>query len=179
MKLRYYMRGLGIGIVVTALIMGIGSSRRNTVNDNVDLQLTDEGAAGSQAVVLSDLKENQTPEAGQISGGDADISANNATPTPAQTPEKTSAPAADPSQTPDKTSSQNTDSQTVTFTIENGTGSEAVSRNLAEAGLIENALTFNKFLCDKGYSKSIKTGSFEIPMGADEEEIAGIITGRR
>lgn len=184
MKLRYYMRGLGIGIIITALIMGIGSSRRSTANDNSDLQQTESGAYDSQAVVLADIKEEQPTEADseeQTPVPETDSGSETAdtpTDTPAQTPEKTEASTPSPAPGTDNESVQDAESKIITFTIENGTGSETVSRNLEAAGLIEDASSFNRFLCDNGYSKSIRAGSFEIPTDADENEIAEIITGK-
>jgi cell division protein YceG involved in septum cleavage len=66
----------------------------------------------------------------------------------------------------------------VTFSVNSGNGSETVARNLQNAGLVENAAAFDKFLCDNGYSRSLRVGKYEIPMGASEEEIAKILTGR-
>jgi outer membrane biosynthesis protein TonB len=69
--------------------------------------------------------------------------------------------------------------QTVTVTIRSGNGSDTVSRNVQSAGLVESAAAFDKFLCDNGYSKSLRVGTYEIPVGASEEEIAKILTGRQ
>lgn len=183
MKLRYYMRGLGIGILVTAFIMGISSPQRSMANDDPDSQLAESGTADSQAVMLADLASDPaepTPASETDSDSEpADTPAATPASTPAQTPAKTSTPTPSPEPSQDNASGQETESAVITFTIENGTGSETVSKKLEEAGLIENASSFNRFLCDNGYSKSIRAGEFEIPAGADENEIAGIITGKR
>lgn len=179
MKLRYYMRGLGIGIIVTAFIMGISSPQRSMANDNPDSQLTESGTADSQTVMLADLaSDSAEPTPTPETDGNSEPT-NTPAGTPAQTPAKTSTPASSPEPAQDNASEQESGSTIITFTIENGTGSETVSKKLEEAGLIENASSFNRFLCDNGYSKSIRAGKFEIPVGADENEIAGIITGKR
>ncbi len=68
--------------------------------------------------------------------------------------------------------------QTVTITVSRGSGSETVARSCAKAGLVESASEFDKYLIDNGYSKSIRVGTFEIPMGADLQTIAKILTSK-
>jgi hypothetical protein len=64
MKLRFYMRGLGIGIVVTALIMGIalGGSRESLSDEEIKERAAVLGMVEQQAVVLSDLQNKQETE---------------------------------------------------------------------------------------------------------------------
>lgn len=174
MKLRFYMRGLGIGIIVTALILGIVSPQKNTAND-ADEQMA--GTVDSQAVVLSDLKENQTSEPKAVQTPGADAETKTSEPTGAAENDNTTKDTSGHEQSKDNISVR-TEGTIVTFTIEHGAGSEAVSKKLEEAGLIESASSFNRFLCDNGYSKSIRAGEYEIPVGAGEEEIVGIITGK-
>ena len=50
---------------------------------------------------------------------------------------------------------------------------------LEEAGLIENADSFDRYLIDNGYSKRIRMGTYVIIPGTDPEEIARIITRDR
>ncbi len=67
----------------------------------------------------------------------------------------------------------------VTVVIESGVSSAAVSRLLAQAGLIEDAGEFDSYLCGNGYSVRIHAGTYEISRGATEEEIMRIITKSR
>ncbi|MEZ3425832.1 MAG: hypothetical protein K1W13_00280 [Lachnospiraceae bacterium] len=41
---------------------------------------------------------------------------------------------------------------------------------------MEDAKEYDKYLCANGYDKKIRAGSYEIPKGASDEEIALIIT---
>ena len=68
--------------------------------------------------------------------------------------------------------------QTVTVTVKKGASSGSVSSRLQEAGLVEDAKTFDNYLCNNGYSRSINPGTYEIVPGTSEEEIAKIITGK-
>ena len=69
--------------------------------------------------------------------------------------------------------------ETVRITISSGTGSRTVCNQLENAGLIEDAAAFDQYLIDSGYSKRISAGTFEIPVGASDEEIAKIISRSR
>ena len=68
--------------------------------------------------------------------------------------------------------------QTVTVTVKKGASSGSVSSRLQEEGLVEDAKTFDNYLCNNGYSRSINPGTYEIVPGTSEEEIAKIITGK-
>lgn len=68
---------------------------------------------------------------------------------------------------------------TVTIVINKGYGSDKVSRILEDAGLVEDAKEFDKYLCDKGYSRRISAGEYKIAPGTGEKDIAEIITKNR
>lgn len=98
-------------------------------------------------------------------------------PTVTNSPEPADVPLL-PSETQAPASTQEP-AESVTFVISSGQSSYGVSKSLAEVGLIEDALDFDRYLEDNGYSKRISTGTYEIPLGATEEEIAKIITRSR
>ena len=68
---------------------------------------------------------------------------------------------------------------TVTIVIQAGNSSDTVAKKLMSAGLVESAAEYDTYLCSRGYDKKICVGTFEIPKGSTEEEIAEIITKRR
>ena len=63
-------------------------------------------------------------------------------------------------------------------TVASGDGSYTVALKLKEAGVVMSAETFDTFLCEKGYDKKLRTGTFQIPSDASDEQIARIITGQ-
>ena len=69
--------------------------------------------------------------------------------------------------------------QTIEVTIVSGDDSAAASRRIYEAGLVESAKELDKYLCSNGYSKKFVSGTYKIPVGADNETIAQIITKNR
>ncbi len=74
-------------------------------------------------------------------------------------------------------SSAITSAQIRTISIVSGDGSYSVAKKLADAGIVLSAETFDTFLCQNGYDKKIRTGTFSIPADASDEQIARIVTG--
>ena len=210
MKLKYYLRGLGIGMIVTALILGISFSNRQeqasqTMTDEqireraAELGMVDSGELTLAALQSSvkqptesaseDAKETQEqnntePETettvateSQATEETASTSEPEKTATPESTsePEQTATPETTPE--PEKTAAPE-QTQTGSITIRRGADSGSVSRQLYEAGLVEDAKAFDNYLCNNGYSRSINPGTYEIAAGTSEEEIAKIITGK-
>ena len=66
---------------------------------------------------------------------------------------------------------------TVSLQIIRGDSSVSVSKRMEELGLIDDASAYDRYLCQNGYDKKIRTGTYEIPVNATQEEIARMITG--
>lgn len=202
MKLKYYLRGLGIGMIVTALILGISfSSRQEQAQTMTDDQIRERaaelGMVDSSELTLAALQngvmqptestpqETQTqnsPEAATEEPEETQTPETNTEPEVTVTPEVTNEPetTVTPEATPEPEATKVPEqTQTDGITINRGDDSGSVSRRLYEAGLVENAKAFDNYLCNNGYSRSINPGTYEIVPGTSEEEIAKIITGKQ
>lgn len=181
--LKYYLRGLGTGIVVTALVLTLSfhfDKQNNTSK-------TDSGAA---------VLENQTGE--KESGQQKEQSTKEQKPTkPQQTeqkstkPQKTEPKSTKPQPTepqteePESTEPESTEQEptkpeqgeTVMLTVQSGMTSDEVAAILEGLGAVESAADFNMYLYNNGYEARIRVGTFEIAKGADYAQIAAIITG--
>ena len=206
MKLKYYLRGLGIGMIVTALILGISFSNRQDqtsqimTDDQIRERAAELGMVDSSELTLAALQDSAkqptegTPEETTQTQEQNNIEAEPETTVPAETqatvePETTQEPEATAEPEPEKTAGPETTAepevteapqrtQTASITIQRGDDSGSASRRLYEAGLVENAKAFDNYLCNNGYSRSINPGTYEIAPGTSEEEIAKIITGK-
>lgn len=195
MKLKYYLRGLGIGMVVTALILGISFSNRQEqaaqtmTDDQIRERAAELGMVDSSELTLAALqnsakqptestpengKETQEQNNGETAATETQETQTETSPVTTTEPEETTAPQASPE--PDMAVAEQ--GQAVSITIQRGDDSGSVSRMLYEAGLVENAKAFDNYLCNNGYSRSINPGIYEIAPGTSEEEIAKIITGK-
>lgn len=195
MKLKYYLRGLGIGILVTALIMGFTAKDNRPLTDaEIKAAAAELGMVESDSLRLADLPQEPTPEP-EITPEPTKEPETTPEPEattessgePAKESETTPEPEATPEVTPELTEEPETASEAATettqesgtdisVTVSAGSGSRTVCNRLEEAGVITDAAEFDKYLCDQGYSKRICVGTFEIPADASWEEIAKIIT---
>lgn len=202
MKLRYYLRGLGIGVIVTALLMGFVTREKLPLTDAEikararalgmvesdsmklsDIQQTDpsrqdtpgNGSAGSEQSKSSEPLEQNPPEDGSA-GSEPPESAEPSEQVP---PEDGNAGSEPPETSEPSEQEPSAESQTITFTVKSGYSSDRVSKLLKEAGLVENAGEFDRFLVKEGYANRISVGTYEIEVGASMERIAKIITRSR
>ena len=170
MKLKYYLRGLGIGILVTAVIMGVTQgSRKETLSDR---EIRERAAALGMVEPgnsLADLEAAETPAATEIPAA-TEAPAETETPAATEAPEVTVRPTQKPAEEEEGSS--------YTFEIQAGDSSYQVAYRLQQAGLVADARDFDNYLCSKGYDRKLKTGSYEIPETATEEEISEILCGR-
>ena len=203
MKLKYYLRGLGIGMAVTALILGIsfsgrqGQEAQTLTDEQIRERASELGMVDSSELTLAALQnsaQTQTTMEPEVTEEPETMTEPEATAEPETTtepeataePETTTEPevTAEPEMTTEPEATEAPElitapeqSQT-TITIKKGSDSGSVSRQLYEAGLVENAKAFDNYLCNNGYSRSISPGIYEIAPGTSEEEIAKIITGK-
>lgn len=187
--LRYYLRGLGIGILVTAVILGIAGKDTEPMSDAVVRERAAQlGMVDSNSLVLSELqKRDETPNNSEMMSGsgadsDRDMEQNTDEDTDAVVTEETESEAAVSETTEsEETTEEITENENSIAVIEirQGASSYTVSKDLAAAGLVADAGVFDTFLCNNGYAQSICVGTFEIRVGTSEEEIAKIITGKQ
>lgn len=166
MKLKYYLRGLGIGIIVTTIIFMIcihvkGDAilsdkeikKRAEELGMVMAEQTDDGKT------IQDLqKENEKKN---DEGQDTESKKNGETDQAAQSQEE-----------------QNK-VELVQFNIVPGEYSDTISQKLLDAGLIDDKAAFSKYINETGYDNFMQPGDFVIPKGSNYEEIAKILTTKK
>lgn len=191
MKKKYFVRGLGIGIIFGALIMlaayltsgkgslsdeevmkraqelGMVKKSEYVLDSEVTSEETTTEAVTTEAPVAT---EKATEEATTEAPGTTERATEEAT-TEAATTEKATTEAATTEQTDAKTKA--------TITVSGGMSSETISSLLENAGLVDSASKFNSFLVQNGYDKKLETGSFDISGGMTYEEIARILTTKQ
>lgn len=205
MERKYYLRGLGIGIVVTAIIMGIATSGKREMTDeeviarakelgmveNTVLAEKTEEEAETEAVVdianaedtteKSAIEETKKPET-SAEQKENTTEETKKTETSAEQKENTTEETKKPeTSTERKTAADKkediTSAAVKTITVSSGDGSYTVAKKLAEAGVVTSAENFDTYLCQNGYDKKLRTGTFSIPADASDEQIARIVTG--
>lgn len=249
MEKKYYLRGLGLGIIVTAVIMGIalsgGTKRREMTDEEViarakELGMTEdtrllepsdeeegktepeETAAPAEdmpvkkdvavktAAELEKLEaEKQEEAAGVEAPAEAEQKPTVDTPEPVQTTTSKASTETKPKADTNEMNKQDDDENaapagteesgdekppqagtqenseappasggTKSITIVGGDSSYGVAKKLEAAGIVSSASDYDNYLCEHGYDKKVRTGTFQIPAGATDEQIAKIVTGQ-
>ena len=251
MEKKYYLRGLGLGIIVTAIIMGItlsgGTKRREMTDDEViarakELGMTEDsrlldpsgqdsdetGSGGGNqgegqnaaaetpvkkdvAVKTEAAAKKQDTAAGSSDRTDGTAAAEQKPVADTPEPVETTVSAAEtkpktntnemtkqdddenpaPSETKKDSGTNSSSSETAqnsdtkpssggtkSITIAGGDSSYSVAKKLEAVGVVSSASSYDTYLCEHGYDKKIRTGTFQIPAGATDEQIAKIVSGQ-
>ena len=132
----------------------------------------DTSAAGGESTDASDDGNGGSVETEEGSGGTS------APEEPSETQESASG-TTEPAESEQPGTGESADpAETVVITIYPGDGSYAVARYLQQAGLVDDAGAYDKYLCDNGYDSAIRVGQVQIPAGSSYEEIAKLLTSR-
>lgn len=166
MKLKYYLRGLGIGLIITTMILTISNNVR-FANAQFEGQLAQNETTGSviafTTAAAQPESETTQPDQTASSDGAEATTVSTVAATQAQTEKTTvSEPAAD--------------GEKVTVTLKDIYYATQAADLLYEAGVITDRGEFIQYMQDSGYATRIKEGEYEIAVGARYEDIAKIIT---
>jgi len=208
MKLKYYLRGLGIGIVVTGIIMSIAGANTNKSMTDVEiiqkaqkLGMVTEDDYNLVKEDLTDAKTSIDELKSQLANTDSSQSEQTSSTTEAdaaatqdQTAQNPAAEDADSSaENATDADSANTNNVTtevtnidgsvsettkVTFSIAPGMGSESVAELLEQKGIIDSAAEFNKYIVDTGNANNLQIGEFEVTSGESFDTILNKITAQ-
>lgn len=174
MKLKYYLRGLGIGIIVTTIILMVSFSKR-------EVKISDEEVI-ARATQLGMVMKEEEPETETETGPDGEVG------TGADNSQNTQGDTADLNMTEDGTDGQPDTTPEISenqdtvpgdgvyrLVIQKGDVCRVVCENLAANGVVSDAETMRKYLFEIGYASNISVGEYDIPYGLTNEEIAQIL----
>ena len=205
MKIRYYLRGLGLGILITAVFFLLGDNSGKTMSDEMikarakelgmvestvladiseSVQETEESVSTEMAVeeIVTETEETMIEESSEeiseVIESTEVVSEEESTATEEESEELT-----DEEETVKEVISEEENSeesvptgQMISIVVNRGEGSDTVSQRLYEAGLIDDPYAYDRYLMQNGYDKRIGAGEHMVPMGADWQEIAQILT---
>ena len=194
------MRGAGIGIIFATMVMAassllhkynisdeyiiqearkLGMVMKDEMKDNNGLwgggETEEDSAAESEEAQDSQMSENpQGTEDTQVAGSEATPSESEGEPQAPVEPE----PPAEP-EPPVESESESEEVEYVTVVIVSGDYARQVAEKVRDAGLIEDAEDFRKYIGKMGYGQSMHPGTYYIPVGSDYEEICQILLVRQ
>ena len=203
MRFKYYLRGCGLGIILTAVILSVGfrQSREGAVSDEeIMLRASELGmVTPTDDRDLSDETQQPTEPGENLPDQSVGKSAENQ---PDDTEkdgdgkeedgkeEKDSArkdsgkensekedgePKDSEKEDSEKEDSEADEPKTVTVVVRRGEVCRELAQDLYELGLVEDAEEFRYFMQRKGYDNMIRVGEFELTIGMDHEEIARVL----
>ncbi|MBQ0042225.1 MAG: hypothetical protein KBS85_02725 [Lachnospiraceae bacterium] len=262
MKLKFYLRGLGIGIIVTAVLMGVATSGNNQMTDEevkkraVELGMVDDTSTLTQGYgtvtftpTESDHPNIIVPTEGISSlgpattlqltpaaitqtaddteniptsdpVGEATIEPTEAaqmtevpmvtekptqaptevpkvtekptqaptevpkvtekpTPVPTEAPKVTEVPKITDTPTPEPTKAPSQGSSSYNVEVRKGDSSGSVCKRMEQAGIIESAKDFDKYLCKMGYDTHLAFGEHTITSDMTYEQMAKALMGKQ
>jgi hypothetical protein len=188
MKLKYYMRGLGIGIILTTLILTISRPEEKLTDQEIIKRAEDLGMMTKEDFnnenldkILDEILPTKAPTP-QPSG--AVTPEPTVEPTVEPTPEPTAEPTPEPTVKPTPTDlpqvevdeDQNVSGSEIIFTVKSGMSSGQVAKLLVEIGLVDNADDFNQYIVKAGKASVIRVGTYTVKKDATYEDILDNIT---
>ena len=232
MKLRMYLRGLGLGMIVTALVLSFGVKSENKTMTDAEVRarakelgmveeseklkdaVSKEAVNGEEAAAEVTDSANEDEPAEEVTEPNevkADGTDKSEEPAEVKKPEAAKDDADKPEEVTEepikesspeekveddkdaaeidnkkeetkeavrdeKKSEDDKSKKPYSLKIERGYSSDRVAGILEDAGVIDNAAAFDRYLCSNGYDKRISVGSYQIPAGADYSTVAKLIT---
>ena len=186
MKLKYYLRGVGVGIVFATVIMTVSSlvHKYNITDEYIIKEARKLGM-----VMKEELNENnglfgkdeseETEETQETEGtqGTEDTQASeNTQGTEQENSDTTENVNTEGQPSESQMPSESEITEYATIVVEGGDSAHQVAKKAKEAGLVDDAEEFRLYLRDHGYAYDIRVGTYQIPIGVDYEEICKILT---
>ncbi len=202
MKRKYYMRGLGIGIIVTAILFTIVFPKKETVitDEEVIARAQKLGytkqTSGITPEDINKIKENETKTTPETDGAETTpVPTQEGTPEPSVSPEPTPEPPEPPvspeattptMKAPEKTPSPSPTATSIPVTkpvkseykikVEKGMSASDVARKLESMGAIEDADALIAYIIKENMADYINIGTFTVLKDSTFKEIVDILT---
>lgn len=191
MRLKYYLRGLGLGIIFTCLMFMLFSNKKADNTDQMDINQQLETTTETLSDQTSGDDKNDTANDEAVSGSadvqnntDAEDDVNAQNNADAQNTADNQTGASDTTDTSNQTDDSNITGETgtddvqdeyVTLVIEKGDIARDVAESLYEDGIIDDAESFRKYLGETGVSRTLHAGEYNIKVGSTYEEIVELL----
>ena len=180
MRLKYFLRGVGIGILVTTIILTATHASERRMSDSevidraIELGMSFSASHSGQQSGTEEASTDESSTGQETSGDDVmdDLQHDGETETEmgSQSPSETvSESTSDGEASPGKESEAVTGmtTQAITETTETTTVCDMLKQN----GIIEDAADFDRYLIKTGYDDKIRVGEVEVNSGMTYEEL--------
>lgn len=171
MRFKYYIRGFGLGIIFTTIILMVafklhgGMTNEQIKKEAAKLGMVEANSIGTDTDKKDSESEHLSEPSQQIE--------------PTQQPEPTPEPTQQPEPTPTPNEPSNPLGDVFRLEIENGDNCRIIGQKLVDGGVITSVDEFrsymnNHYVGNRTYATSFKVGIYAIPKNASYEDIARI-----
>lgn len=192
MDKKSFIRGFGVGVLFTAIVLGISFTVR-TSDTFIKARAKELGMVYQEsdeppvlALASPEASPKQTPEKKEADKKKEEAKKSAAPkPTPKATPNATASPKATARPKADNSQKMKEEKKKMEegirkeakyLKIDVGDWSSDVSNKLERMGVVKNAKDFDKYLNDHGYSSTISAGTYKVSIGDTYEQLARKIT---
>lgn len=179
MRLKYYLRGAGVGMIVTTLVFAIALMRYEPElsADEIRQKAAKLGMVMAEETASGNAQEKvDTTESDVIKEKDDTKESSDSE---EKDDTKESSAVEEKNSDEEKSSRTTKETQKVRFVIQGGEFSDVVSNNLESKGLVKDGEAYNKWLMKHDYDGEILPGVYYIDSDATYQEIAEIITTKQ
>lgn len=182
MNFKYFLRGLGAGIIFTAIIMLAAYMTNGSYKMSDEDIIKKAEALGMVTTEENPIVSNAGTENATDEPASTETPKTEAPTTEKMSTEDTDEPASTEEPTTEAITENSTEQTTIdteytkaTITVRSGMGSYEVAVLLKDAGIIDNASDFDSYLIRNGYSTRIRIKSQEFNSNMSYEEIAKLL----
>ncbi len=172
MKFKYYLRGIGIGILATTVIFMIAIAARGGI-------MTDEKAIARAQQLGYTLETEASGDATTDTSDGMTLKeyseASNTEETTDSTEEEKTEDTTDASDTEEETTNAADEPTEITITISSEDDSSAVAKRLQQNGIIEDASDFDQYLVKYGYDRILQPGDYTVSSDMDYAQLAAAL----
>lgn len=183
MNIKYYIRGLGMGVLVTTVLLTVSNHMRDKNASTSSNAIQNQTQSVTQKETIEETKSPQlkTTEASleENKSSLAELKTEKATQASTQKATQKETQKATDAKTEPSTKASNPSGGRIKVSLENVGSSESAAQAIMAAGLVDDWQDFNRYLMNNGYDRRIASSTFEFEGNEDYETIAKIITRAR
>lgn len=172
MKLKFYLRGLGVGLLVTTLMLRVDNNIKESQS------ILAENSSTSASVLNSSKAETKAANIEQTTASQTETVPETNAEIVTEAQNQTSIEKVTETSTIQNNEKVVETNQPITVVLSNILYSERAAHAIADAGVVSDWNDFNDYLVSSGYAVKIHNGTYTLYKGQDYESIAKIITGK-
>ncbi len=179
MKLKYYMRGIGIGVIFATLVLTISFYFGRTAfssKEMTDEEIIEKATELGMVMPEDEASEDQDNEEETTVEGE-DVTSEEQ-PTEEVAPEETEETEETNVENEPVVESSESTVKYIPFTVNSGESSDTVASNLYKAGLVDSASEFNDYMNTLGVDNRIQSGTFYVRADSTYDDIIVLLVNK-